>query len=105
MYCDPYGGNHDESSNDLTRKRIAGLIQEAAKANALAGSNIRKIANLYHSYMDEATIEAKGLAPLRPHLDAIAAIRGRPAADAVLPNIAGLRRRDQGRRRNSGFLI
>ena len=25
--------------------------------------------------MDEATIEAKGLAPLRPHLDAIAAIR------------------------------
>jgi endothelin-converting enzyme/putative endopeptidase len=67
------GGWH--SLDDLSRKRIAGLIEEAAKANAPAGSNTRKIADLYHSYMDEAAIEAKGLAPLRPQLDAIAAIR------------------------------
>ena len=59
---------------DLSNKRTAGLIEEAAKANAPAGSNVRKIAGLYSSYMDEAAIEAKGLAPLRPHLDAIAAI-------------------------------
>src|SRR5208282_2309767 len=39
------------------------------------GSNARKIADFYHSYMDEASIEAKGLAPLRPQLDAITAIR------------------------------
>ena len=74
-YIDPYGGDLDFSSNDLTRKRIAGVIEEAAKANAPAGSKTRKIADFYHSYMDEAAIEAKGLAPLRPHLDAIAAIR------------------------------
>jgi endothelin-converting enzyme/putative endopeptidase len=73
-YIDPNGLDFD-NSNDLTRKRIAGLIEEAAKANAPAGSSIRKIADFYHSYMDEATIEAKGLAPLRPQLDAIAAIR------------------------------
>jgi endothelin-converting enzyme/putative endopeptidase len=59
---------------DLSNKRSADLIEEAAKANAPAGSNVRKIAGLYGSYMDEAAIEAKGLAPLRPHLDAIAAI-------------------------------
>ena len=59
---------------DLSNKRTAGLLEEAAKANAPAGSNVRKIAGLYSSYMDEAAIEAKGLAPLRPHLDAIAAI-------------------------------
>jgi len=59
---------------DLSRKRTAGLIEEAAKANAPAGSNTRKIADLYHSYMDEAAIEATGLASLRPNLDAIAAI-------------------------------
>jgi putative endopeptidase len=64
-----------DSLIDLSQKRIAGLIKEAAKANAPAGSNPRKIADLYHSYMDEAAIEAKGLAPLRPQLDAIAAIR------------------------------
>src|SRR6202167_2782278 len=73
-YIDPNGLDFDDS-NDLTRKRIAGLIDEANKANAPAGSNARKIADLYNSYMDEASIEAKGLAPLRPQLDAIAAIR------------------------------
>jgi putative endopeptidase len=73
-YMDPYGLDLD-SMNDLTRGRIAGLIEEAAKANAPAGSNTRKIADFYHSYMDEAAIEAKGLAPLRAQLDAIAAIR------------------------------
>src|SRR5208283_3764555 len=55
-------------------ERIAGLIEAAAKTNAAAGSNTRKIADVYHSYMDGVAIEAKGLAPLRPHLDAIAAI-------------------------------
>ncbi|MGC9291546.1 MAG: M13 family metallopeptidase [Acidobacteriaceae bacterium] len=62
---------------DLSNKRTAALIEEAAKANAPAGSNDRKIADLYNSYMDEAAIEAKGLAPLRPHLDAIAAIHNK----------------------------
>ncbi len=52
--------------NDLTRKRISGLIEEAAKADAPAGSNSRKIADFYRSYMDEASIEAKGLAPPTP---------------------------------------
>src|SRR5690242_5521433 len=48
---------------DLSNKRTAGLIEEVSKANAPAGSNIRKIADLYTSFMDEAAIEAKGLAP------------------------------------------
>jgi endothelin-converting enzyme/putative endopeptidase len=64
-----------DSLIDLSQKRVAGLIEEAVRANALAGSNTRKIADFYLSFMDEAAIEAKGLAPLRPHLDAIAAIR------------------------------
>jgi putative endopeptidase len=59
---------------DLSNQRTVGLIEEAAKANAPAGSNARRIAGLYNSYMDQAAIEAKGLAPLRPQLDAIAAI-------------------------------
>ncbi|HEY1203454.1 MAG: M13 family metallopeptidase [Bryobacteraceae bacterium] len=63
--------------DDLSNKRTAGLIEEAAKADAPAGSNVRKIAGLYNSYMDEAAIEAKGLAPLRPHLESIAAIHNK----------------------------
>ena len=60
---------------DLSNKRTAGLIEEIAKSNPAAGSSARKVAELYNSYMNEAAIEAKGLEPLRPHLDAIAAIR------------------------------
>jgi endothelin-converting enzyme/putative endopeptidase len=60
---------------DLSTKRTADLIEEIAKSNPPAGSGARKVADLYNSYMDEAAIEAKGLAPLRPHLEAIAAIR------------------------------
>jgi putative endopeptidase len=60
---------------DLSNKRTAALIEEAAKSNAPAGSSSRKIADLYNSYMNEASIEAKGLAPIRAQLDFIAAIR------------------------------
>jgi len=62
---------------DESNKRTAALIEESAKSNAPAGSEARKIADLYNSYMDEAGIEAKGLAPLRPHLDAIAAVHNK----------------------------
>jgi putative endopeptidase len=59
---------------DLSSKRTADLIEEIAKSNPPAGSGARKVADLFNSYMDEAAIEAKGVAPLRPHLDAIAGI-------------------------------
>ena len=59
---------------DQSNKNTAALIAEAAKAKAPAGSDNRKIADVYNSYMDEAGIEARGLAPLRPHLDKIAEI-------------------------------
>ena len=65
------------SLTDLSDKRTVGLIEEAAKATAPVDSSVRKIAALYNSYMDEAAIEAKGLAPLRPHLESIAAIRNK----------------------------
>jgi putative endopeptidase len=61
----------DTTSN----KRTSELIEQAAKSNAPAGSDQRKIADLFNSYMDEAGIESKGLTPLRAHLDAIAAIK------------------------------
>src|SRR5580693_2756326 len=63
--------------DDLSNKRTAGLIEEIARSNPPADSSTRKVADLYNSYMNETAIEAKGLAPLRPHLDAIAAIHDR----------------------------
>jgi putative endopeptidase len=51
---------------DLSFKQIAGIIEDASKANAPAGSDERKIADLYQSYMDEAAIESHGLPALKP---------------------------------------
>ena len=62
---------------ELSDKRTAALIEELAKGNAPAGSSAHKIADLYNSYMDEAGIESRGMAPLAAHLKAIAAIRNK----------------------------
>jgi len=59
---------------ELTARRTADLIAEAAKAAPAADVNAKKIGDYYASFMDEAAIEAKGLAPLAPVLSKIAAI-------------------------------
>jgi endothelin-converting enzyme/putative endopeptidase len=59
---------------DLSNKRTVGLIEDLSKPGVPATSGSRKIADLYHSYMDERQIEDKGLQPLRPHLASIASI-------------------------------
>ncbi len=60
---------------DIVDKRVAGLIEQAAKSNPSPGSDARKIADLYASYLNEPAIEAHGMASLKPHLDALAAIK------------------------------
>jgi putative endopeptidase len=57
---------------DEHQKKLLDLIEETGKGQ---DANSRRIADLYHSYMDEAAIEAAGLKPLEPHLKAIAAIK------------------------------
>ena len=68
---------------EKTDKRVADLIQEAA-AKALAGSQARKIGDYYQTYLDEARIDQLGLAPIRPTLARIGAIRTKPALAAEL---------------------
>jgi putative endopeptidase len=62
---------------ELTDRRTAQLIRGTAASRAPAGSDERKVADFYASFMDEAGIEAKGLAVLKPRLDRIAAISDR----------------------------
>uniref|UniRef100_Q023R5 Endothelin-converting enzyme 1 n=1 Tax=Solibacter usitatus (strain Ellin6076) TaxID=234267 RepID=Q023R5_SOLUE len=57
---------------DETRKRLQTLLQESSSTTA--NSDARKIADYYSTFMDEAAIESKGIAPLKPQLDEIAAI-------------------------------
>ena len=62
---------------ELATERTRAIVEEAAKSNAPEGSNERKIGDYYASFMDEAAIEAAGVAPLKPELERIAAIRTR----------------------------
>ncbi|HEX4389022.1 MAG TPA: M13 family metallopeptidase [Steroidobacteraceae bacterium] len=61
---------------ELTSKRTADLIREAA-ASAAPGSEARKVGDYYASYLDEATIDAKGATPLAQPLKQIDAIKDR----------------------------
>ena len=69
---------------DLAEKRNADLVQGLETSNPAAGSDERKIADYYAAYMDEAGIESRGLAPIKPELDKVAAIADLAALSAYL---------------------
>ena len=50
------------------------IIEAAAKANSPAGTVEQKIGDIYSVGMDEAKLNADGIAPLKPQLDAINAL-------------------------------
>jgi putative endopeptidase len=62
---------------EKAEQRNAELIKAAAASKAPTGSNERKIADYYAAYMDQASIDAHGLRPLRPQLHRIDAIKTR----------------------------
>ncbi len=70
-------------------QRNAELVQGLAKAPQAAGSDARRIADYYTAFMDEAAIEQRGLAPLKPELAQIDAIAN--ATDLARVLGAGLR--------------
>jgi putative endopeptidase len=69
----------DEQLADLNEKRIAELIREAGNANPSVGSDARKVADYYASFMDEAAIEARGVSVVKPLLERIDRIADRAA--------------------------
>jgi putative endopeptidase len=60
------------------------IIDAAVKANAAVGTDQRRIADWYKAYTDTAGIEARGLAPLKSELDAIAGLKDKKALSAAL---------------------
>jgi endothelin-converting enzyme/putative endopeptidase len=59
----------DKSENDVKT-----IIDGFATTPPAAGSNVARAADLYASWMDEATLESRGTTPLEPYLDTINAI-------------------------------
>jgi putative endopeptidase len=63
--------------DELAKSRERTIIEDAAAPGG--NDDQRKIADFYRAFMDEATIERKGLAPLQGELDAIAALTDKQA--------------------------
>src|SRR3974377_819388 len=68
--------------SDHTEKTLLDMVETATSSKAPRGSLDQKIGDYFRSCMDTATIERKGIAPVRQELDRIQAIRGRPALAA-----------------------
>jgi putative endopeptidase len=80
---DTYSKMQDENT-----ARLRGILEEAAAGGAGRNAVTQKIGDYYASCMDEKAVDAAGIKPLQPYLDAIAALRAKSdlaqvAADAA----------------------
>jgi len=71
-----------KSEND-----VKSIIDGFAANPPPAGSNIAKAADFYASWMDEATLEARGIEPLKPYLDEINAITDKASLLKVIAKV------------------
>jgi endothelin-converting enzyme/putative endopeptidase len=60
---------------DNAEKQVHDIVDDLSKTPAAAGPDGQRVGDFYASWMDEAGVEAKGAAPLKPYLDRIAAVK------------------------------
>ena len=77
-----------EQIDDATQNHLRALVEDAQREPADAEA--RKIGDLYASFVDEAAVEKRGLAPLAAELAAIDAVADRAQLAALLPRLARL---------------
>jgi putative endopeptidase len=68
----------------LVEQRNIDIIAGAARSNPAPGTDGRRIADYHAAYLDRATIERRGIAPLQPHLQRIQAIANRRDLSAAI---------------------
>jgi len=65
----------NERNKDIER----GILEKAAAGGASRDAVDQRIGDLYGSCMDEKAVDAKGIAPLKPELDRVAAVQDKAA--------------------------
>ena len=75
---------------NLNQKRLTAILAQATQARPGRSPEEQKIGDYYASCMDEAGIEAKGLAPLQPELARIAAVKSRAQLTAEIAHLNSL---------------
>ncbi|HYG65496.1 MAG TPA: M13 family metallopeptidase [Thermoanaerobaculia bacterium] len=66
---------------------LRGILEKAAAGGAGRDANEQKIGDYYASCMDQKAIDARGIAPLKPELDRIAAIQDKTALARQLAHL------------------
>jgi putative endopeptidase len=69
---------------EKTGRRVRDLMQGAAAAQPVRGSITQKVGDYYASFMDEDSIEAKGLTPLADEMARISAISNKQSLSSYL---------------------
>src|SRR3569833_1928100 len=66
---------------------VRSILDAMAKDPAQYGAAGKQIGDLYASWMDQAGIEARGTAPLKPYLDRIAAANDKDAVQTLFASV------------------
>jgi putative endopeptidase len=61
--------------SDQAEEHVRAIIEDLAASQPDPGTENGKIAALYASFMDEAAVDALGITPVKPLLDAVASVR------------------------------
>jgi predicted metalloendopeptidase len=79
-------GAFDKLADD-TKPQLRAIIEaaaEEARADRAPGSDPQRIGDFYASYMDEATLQRLGTAPLRADLERVAALKDKAGIPALI---------------------
>jgi predicted metalloendopeptidase len=79
-------GSFDQLYED-SLAQLRGIIEQTAAKGGAAGTDEQRIGDFYASFMDEAHLEQLGIAPLKPELERIAALKDKTELPALLAHL------------------
>ena len=74
--------------DERSRESLRTILEEAARSNAPAGSEERKVGDYYAAFLDSARVEALGVTPLKGELARIAALKSHAELPALFASLA-----------------
>ena len=74
--------------DERSRESMRTILEDASHSNAAAGSEERKVGDLYASFLDSARVEALGVTPLKGELARIAALKSSAELPAMFAHLA-----------------
>jgi len=72
---------------EFNTEALRGIVEKAAAAHAAAGTNEQKIGDGYEACLNTEAIEKKGIAPLTPELERIAALSSKKELPALIAHL------------------